>query len=132
MLRWPVTMSADLSIRSAATVVTARVWGNPMRRCGGRDWMAVVALAVVTIGLSSPSAVAGSVQLTDDEMCDLTPPDGNWGIGPNLVDSELSILGTISYDDRVRPRGRQIPRTERCPRLPGVSTHACWPRPHSE
>ncbi len=59
------------------------------------------ALAVLLLGLMiavvvAPAATAQSV--TNDDMCDLTPTDGNWSLGPGLVDDDLTVLSIENHE----------------------------------
>jgi uncharacterized Zn-binding protein involved in type VI secretion len=56
----------------------------------------LVALVLATMAPSTAWAQAG--ELTDDEVCGLTPSDGSWALGPAVVDRELSILGIEPHD----------------------------------
>lgn len=60
---------------------------------------AALALLIPLAALALTPMLAASAQtLSDDEVCDLTPRDGYWSIGPGGADAELSVLGIVNFE----------------------------------
>ncbi len=76
---------------------------RPIGEARRRSTMAAGAAMVLLVPLAALALASGAtasaqpLQLTDAEVCDLTPISGSWAQGVSSADSDLSVFGIVSF-----------------------------------